>query len=86
MSAHGTMGGKENLSPIVHRALTIFGLLLLLLFLMEYPAGASPEERETTKRISLLGEGVLASKRNLFNLAGFVFVPSAALEKRLRSC
>ena len=84
MSAQWTMGGRENLSPIVHRALTIFGLLLLL-FLMEYPAGASPEERVTTKRISLLGEGVFASKRNLFNLAGFVFDPSAALEKRLRS-
>ena len=60
--------------PIVHRALTISGLLLLL-FLMDYPAGASAEERVTIKRISLLGEGVLASKRNLFNLAGFVFVP-----------
>ena len=84
MSAQWTMGGRENLSPIVYRALTIFGLLLLL-FLMEYPAGASPEERVTTKRISLLGEGVFASKRNLFNLAGFVFDPSAALEKRLRS-
>ena len=71
--------------PIVHRALTISGLLLLL-FLMDCPAGASVEERVTTKRISLLGEGVLASKINLFNLFGFVFVPSAALEKRLRSC
>ena len=53
---------------------------------MDCPAGASVEERVTTKRISLLGEGVLASKINLFNLAGFVLVPSAALEKRLRSC
>ena len=53
---------------------------------MDCPAGASVEERVTTKRISLLGEGVLASKINLFNLAGFVFVPSAALEKHLRSC
>ena len=53
---------------------------------MDYPAGASAEERVTTKRISLLSEGVLASKRNLFNLAGFVFVPLALLEKRLRSC
>ena len=59
MSAQGTMGGRENLFPIVHRALTISGLLLLL-FLIDYPAGASAEERVTNKRISLSGEGVLA--------------------------
>ena len=80
----GRWGGRENLFPIVHRARSIFGLLILLC-LMECPAGASAEERGTTKRISLLGAGVLASKRNSFNLAGFVFVPSVSLEKPLRS-
>ena len=54
---------------------TYYFWIIILLFLMDYPAGASAEERVTTQRISLLGEGVLASKRNLFNLAGFVFVP-----------